>query len=109
MKLVYEAANPIEARLLVDHLAEHGVHAIVQGEYLLGAVGELPALQYPRVLITDDDLYAHATNLVRRFNREATERAAQPDWICPHCGETNTGGFDRCWSCNRVPDESAGD
>jgi hypothetical protein len=43
MKQAYHAANPVDAQLVVDLLASEGIAAFTQGQYLSGAVGELPA------------------------------------------------------------------
>ena len=43
MQIVYRAANLADAHLVRQLLESEGVPAFVQGEYLQGAVGELPA------------------------------------------------------------------
>jgi hypothetical protein len=43
MRIVYRAANLADAHLVRQLLESEGVPAFVQGEYLQGAVGELPA------------------------------------------------------------------
>jgi hypothetical protein len=55
MKTVYKAANSIEAHLIVNLLAQNGIQSWVQGEYLQGAMGELPAMGLVRVSVPDDD------------------------------------------------------
>lgn len=51
MKVVYHAASVIDAQLVVDLLAAAGVPAHVQGSYLSGAIGELPAGEMVRVWV----------------------------------------------------------
>ena len=56
MKQAYQAANSIDAQLVVDLLASEGIGAFVQGQFLSGGVGELPAGELMRVWVGDDDL-----------------------------------------------------
>lgn len=43
MQIIYRAANLADAHLVRQLLESEGVPAFIQGEYLQGAVGELPA------------------------------------------------------------------
>jgi predicted metal-dependent HD superfamily phosphohydrolase len=56
MKQAYHAANPVDAQLVVDLLASEGIAAFMQGQYLSGAVGELPAGELLRVWVPDEEL-----------------------------------------------------
>jgi len=71
MKTVYEAANALEAHMLVDLLKQEGVVAHIRGEHLQGAVGEVPAVGLVR-LDVDESQFAQARHLIDRWN------AAQP-------------------------------
>ena len=42
MKRVYQAANHIQAHMVMHVLEQAGVHAHVQGEFLQSGAGELP-------------------------------------------------------------------
>lgn len=55
MRAIYHAANPIDAQLAVDRLAAEGIPAYVQGGYLSGGVGELPAGDLVRVCVAGAD------------------------------------------------------
>ncbi len=56
MKKLYEAADRIEAQMLRDALSSAGVEAVILGDYLAGAAGELPANIWPAVwVVTDSD------------------------------------------------------
>jgi Putative prokaryotic signal transducing protein len=63
MKTLYEAANSLEAHMIVDLLKQEGLSAHIQGEHLQGAVGEIPAAGLIRLLI-DDQQYDAARKLV---------------------------------------------
>lgn len=53
--LLYQAANTIEAQILVDVLAQTGISGEIQGAYLQGGVGELQALGVVRVMVAEED------------------------------------------------------
>lgn len=70
MKTLYEPSNVLEAHMLQDLLKQEGIHSRLDGAYLQGGVGELPASGLVRLVIEDDD-YEHARAVIRRW--EATE------------------------------------
>ena len=103
MRKLYEAADAFEARWLADWLCGQGVPAVVLGEALAGAAGQLPANVFPAVWLVDEaDLY-RAGRLLDDFLRTG-ERAAGP-WYCPACGERVEAGFDLCWNCGAARPE----
>jgi hypothetical protein len=53
MQIIYRAANLAAAHLVRQLLESEGVPAFVQGEYLQGAVGELPANTEVFVRVSD--------------------------------------------------------
>ena len=58
MKTAYDASSNIEAHLVKHQLQQAGIAAKIEGEYLQGAVGELPAAGNVRVLVPQKDLAA---------------------------------------------------
>lgn len=82
MKQVYNAANPVDAGLVVDWLAAAGIDAFVQGQYLSGGVGELPAGELLRVWVADDNLErARACIAEREVQEPLLEDALDPALI----------------------------
>lgn len=71
MRTVYEAANAVEAHMIVDLLRQDGIEAHVRGESLTGAMGELPAGGLVRVEV-DEVEHVRARAIVERWD------AAQP-------------------------------
>ena len=61
MRVVYEAENIIDAHLVKGMLEEHGVPAFVRGEYLTGALGELPVMGLVAVCVPEVELPGHGT------------------------------------------------
>jgi hypothetical protein len=55
MKCVHEATHVTEAHMFLHLLEQEGFHGRVDGEYLQGAVGELPAGGLIRVMVSDED------------------------------------------------------
>jgi hypothetical protein len=70
MKTLYEPSNTLEAQMLHDLLKQEGIHTRVDGAYLQGGVGELPASSLVRLVVEDED-YEHAKAIIHRW--EATE------------------------------------
>jgi hypothetical protein len=67
MKCVYEASDVLEAHVIQGLLEQHRISSFIEGEYLLGAVGELPASRLVRILVNDDDLTA-GVSLMRDYD-----------------------------------------
>jgi hypothetical protein len=96
MEKLYQARDRIEAQLLKDFLASRHIKTVVQGDYLSGAAGELPALMFPVLWVLDDRDVARGRELIEEFSRLKSEGAG---WRCVDCGESNEGQFDLCWHC----------
>lgn len=83
MKVVYHAASVIDAQLVVDLLAAAGVPAHVQGSFLSGAIGELPAGEMVRVWVAGEQV-----ELARRILDEQWHGAV---------AEPGEPAFERSW------------
>jgi|AntDeeMinimDraft_5_1070356.scaffolds.fasta_scaffold35291_1 hypothetical protein len=55
---LYTADSAIDAHLLEGLLAQAGIRAYIVGEFLQGAMGELPPTGLVQVLVEEDDLPA---------------------------------------------------
>jgi len=53
MRVVYEAANLIDAHLVRHALEDAGIPAFVRGEALVGGIGELPAFGLVAVCVPE--------------------------------------------------------
>jgi hypothetical protein len=56
MKRVYQAANHIQAHMVMHVLQQAGINAHVQGEYLQSGAGELPVGNLVGVVVDDEDV-----------------------------------------------------
>lgn len=78
MKQAYRAANPVDAQLVVDLLASVGIDAFVQGQFLSGGVGELPAGELLRVWVPDDELERARACIAERETHPLMENSLDP-------------------------------
>jgi hypothetical protein len=63
MKLIYKADQSVQAHLLKGALQTHAIEALVQGDLLAGAMGELPAYGLIHVWVADED-YSSAISVL---------------------------------------------
>jgi Putative prokaryotic signal transducing protein len=56
MRRIFQAANHIQAHMVMHVLEQAGVHAHVQGEYLQSGAGELPLGNLVGVVVADEDV-----------------------------------------------------
>jgi predicted Fe-Mo cluster-binding NifX family protein len=63
MKSVYEASHSVEAHMILHLLEQGGLKAVVQGEYLQGAIGELPVTGLVKVMVNAED-YEEAREII---------------------------------------------
>ena len=63
MKTVFNAANSFDAYLVLDLLNQVGITGRVDGEFLTGAMGELPAFDLVRVVVNEAD-YSLAREII---------------------------------------------
>lgn len=73
MKTVLHALDSIEANLIKGLLESEGIKSQILGEYLQGAIGELPANNLIRVVVDESD-YEKATTIIDNW-REAKFQA----------------------------------
>jgi hypothetical protein len=125
MKKVYSADNPLLAQLVLGLLQQNGIPAVIQGDALWSARGELPFTpdSAPSVWVTQDEDADRALTLIQANLAPAnplncancgynlygliTPRCPEcgtpfrmlQSWACPACGRTIEGQFTECWKC----------
>lgn len=77
MQTLYQAANAVEAHMLQDLLRQEGVATEIEGAYLQGAIGELPASGLVR-LVVDDAQYARGREIIERWEAQAVVEPVPP-------------------------------
>ncbi len=78
MRVVYDAENVIDAHLVKGLLACEDIPSFVRGEYLTGALGELPVMGLVAVCVADVDFSAD-DRIVATWRGEAA-LAPEPGW-----------------------------
>jgi hypothetical protein len=79
MRVVYEAENIIDAHLVKGMLENSGIPAYVRGEYLTGALGELPMMGLVAVCVPASE-FPQAQGVLHAFHRERALPIADPAW-----------------------------
>ena len=79
MKIVYQAENILDAHLVKGALENDDILAFVTGEYLTGAIGELPAHGLVAIMVPDDHVDA-AVHFLRRL-QEDRRRNSEVDLV----------------------------
>lgn len=79
MRVVYEAENVIDAHLVKGLLENAEIPAFVRGEYLTGAIGELPVMGLVAVLVPESQ-FAAADALLREFRAEVATGLVETPW-----------------------------
>ncbi len=78
MKLLYEAANAVEAHMILNLLEQSGLRGRIDGEYLQGGVGELQATGFVRVMIDEND-YIEGRSIVEAWDtKQPVQEIVQP-------------------------------
>ncbi|WP_099654620.1 MULTISPECIES: putative signal transducing protein [unclassified Rhodanobacter] len=72
MHTAYRAENLIDAHLVKHALEAGGIPAFIAGEYLTGAVGQLPAMDYIAVMVPEAAL-ADADAIVAEVEAQLAE------------------------------------
>lgn len=89
MRAVYQAEHLIDAHLVRGRLQAEGVEAHVLGEWLTGALGELPAGGLLAVCVAERDV-ERALCLLARWREEPPPEWPEEDDATP--GDDGAGG-----------------
>jgi len=90
----------VQAHLLRDLLARHGIRSHVLNLNGQGAVGELPPeVALPQVWLDDPADRVRARALLAQQEADARLTGVR---FCRQCGEENPETFELCWQCGEV-------
>ena len=99
----YSARNELQAALLVQVLASHGIEAQVVGGALASLTGYLPTT--PVSVHVDEADAERAKAVIEEFEQSgrggqaAGGATGEAPWRCANCGETIEAQFTECWNC----------
>lgn len=82
MRVVYQAENIVDAHLVKNALDHAGIRAFVAGEYLTGALGELPVMGLVAVMVDDADVEA-ARSIAEEIDAALRDNRANPGAFDP--------------------------
>ncbi len=100
MKRVYIASDLVGAQMRKDYLMSFGIDAFVQGDLLIGAIGEIAADSYPSVWILNDDDFGRAKERIKNFETQQPDDQVYSNvWKCIECDELIDAQFTQCWQC----------
>ena len=82
---IYDAANGVEAHLVLDRLEHAGIKGRIDGEYLQGGVGELQAFGLVKVMVdaADADQARVIIDEWERLRKPSTETATDSSGVLP--------------------------
>jgi hypothetical protein len=66
MHSVFEASSGLDAHMILNLLQQQGITGRIEGEYLQGGIGELQAMGFVRVLVSEED-YATAKKIIAEW------------------------------------------
>jgi len=66
MRSVFEASSGLDAHMILNLLQQQGISGRIEGEYLQGGIGELQAMGFVRVLVSEED-YAAAKKIISEW------------------------------------------
>lgn len=70
MIIIYHAANSLDANMIKGLLAQYNIESFIQGEYLQGGMGELPAADLVTVSV-DNSHEAEAKKIIAEWQSAA--------------------------------------
>ena len=84
-------------------LEAEGISVMLRNESLqMTGLTEIPIPEfYPNICVMNDADYEQAWKILNRAMHTDAENS-EIDIICPHCGESNPGNFDICFSCEKI-------
>lgn len=82
MQTIYQASNGVEAHMLKNMLEQEDIPAFIEGEYLQGGVGDLPAHNLVRLVVAEADAerakeIIDSWNQIQDTNQAITEHKPQ--------------------------------
>ena len=88
MLSMFETSIGLDAHMILNLLQQYGISGRIEGEYLQGGVGELQAMGFVRVLVSEDD-YANARKIIDEWEsiQQADEKKDR------QVGASNSGWF----------------
>ncbi|CAH9059360.1 hypothetical protein PSECIP111951_03881 [Pseudoalteromonas holothuriae] len=101
-RCVFTTDNVLEAHIVQGLLYQAKIETRINGEPLVGAIGEIPAEQAKLSLLVYDIKVPAAQKILLNYS----QKQPSSDWRCNHCTEINGPAFQSCWQCGTNNDQS---
>jgi len=83
----------MEAQVLITHLKDEDIDAIIEKDDAGGMHPQLQAARGVKILVKDIDI-EKAKKII-----DTKEQNSLNNWTCKKCGEIHEGQFKVCWNC----------
>ncbi len=77
MQIVYTADNDAEAHMMAHMLEREDIPAHIQGTFLSGGLGELPASNLVQIMVADDHV-EHAREIIEQWETSTAKEEKKP-------------------------------
>ncbi|MCF6435886.1 MULTISPECIES: DUF2007 domain-containing protein [Pseudoalteromonas] len=101
-RCVFTTDSLLEAHIVKGLLSQARIDSRVDGEPLLGGIGEIPADQAKLSLM----VYEIKVRAAQKILVDYAQKQLTSDWRCNHCTELNGPAFQYCWQCGKQNDQS---
>jgi len=96
MKLIYTHENSFLVSNIKNIVENEGLAVVLKNEFAGGGAGDLAPLDtWVELWVVNDADYDRAMMMINNFQSSG----GKADWLCPSCGEDNSGSFEFCWNC----------
>ena len=98
-KLIYSAANFLEADFIKGLLEQESIATTLSGEHFSSL--------YPGFgvnILVNEDKFSEATEIIIKYEQTNYDSARESDddgkgWECDECNSMNPEAFEICWQC----------
>jgi len=98
MKIVFSAPIAATVHHAKNILESRGIECVTKGEYLTGAIGEIPPHEaWVELWVLDENRFAEAKQIID--DTLIADDGASEKRECPKCGAEIEGPFSECWNC----------
>jgi hypothetical protein len=76
LKIIYKARDKTEAHIICGLLKSNGIEAHVGGHYLQGGIGDLAAMDFATISVTDEDTKT-AASIIAEYDKSTNSNTTK--------------------------------